>query len=71
MRLEHIFTLMQLVYLGREEYPLFHILTGHESTDALRAALLFRFDKSYLLFKLRNLLRQWVQEEVLHKLHGR
>ena len=71
MRLKHIFALVELMDLGREENTFLHILTCHELTDAFRTALLFRFDEGYLLLKLRNLLRQWVQEEVLHKLRGR
>ena len=71
MRLEHIFALMELVYLGREEYPFFKVFPGHEFTNGILAALLFCFYEGYLLLKLRNLLRQWVQEEVLHKLRGR
>ena len=71
MRLKHIFALVELMDLGREENTFLHILTGHELTDAFLTALLFCFYEGYLLLKLRNLLRQWVQEEVLHKLRGR
>ena len=71
MRLKHIFALMELMDLGREENTFLHILPGHELTDTFHTALLFRFYEGYLLLKLRNLLRQWVQEEVLHKLRGR
>ena len=71
MRLKHIFALVELMDLGREENTFLHILTSHEPTDALRTAFLFRFYEGDLLLKLRNLLRQWVQEEVLHKLRGR
>ena len=71
MRLKHIFALVELMDLGRKENTFLHILTGHELTDAFRTALLFCFYEGYLLLKLRNLLRQWVQEEVLHKLRGR
>ena len=69
--LQHILSLMKLVYLRREENALFEIFAGHEFPDGVTATLLFSLYERELFFKLRNLLRQWVQEEVLHKLRGR